>query len=304
MSIACRCMAHSTSSGRMVGPGTAMISRPDRTDIAVILPIPPCARGLRGARRAPCPFRGFGPKIKPCATAARMRADRECGIAALRTFLKLTLRSPVDLQLCPPMLVMVSARWRSGYAGTVQGPTAWFKSKPGLRYFRACRPRYRQVGCVSVGLLSVAFLSIALLLIALLLIARLLIVRISIRNQKAGHLDVEASPDPVRLQIDHPGHGDGPLMGAQPHLMGHEFFLVTMLALAEIEHLVAVIAALRQQVIEQLIPRRQRPIAEVVGRHHVVEAAAADKAEMCRGDLLAAYQGGEVADPSEPVWRR
>ena len=29
---------------------------------------------------------------------------------------------------------MVSARWRSGYAGTVQSPQAWFKSKPGLQY--------------------------------------------------------------------------------------------------------------------------------------------------------------------------
>jgi hypothetical protein len=32
------------------------------------------------------------------------------------------------------MLEMVSARWRSGYAGTVQGPKAWFKSKPGLQF--------------------------------------------------------------------------------------------------------------------------------------------------------------------------
>ena len=46
-----------------------------------------------------------------------------------------------------------SARWRSGDAGTVHGPLAWFKSKSGLQLFRHLRHRsqHRQAAGVAAA---------------------------------------------------------------------------------------------------------------------------------------------------------
>jgi hypothetical protein len=75
MSMAARCIARSTSSGIVVGPGTAMISRPARTTIALVPSLSPGARagtlvqcallGNGGAAASPKAFGAFDRKIKP-----------------------------------------------------------------------------------------------------------------------------------------------------------------------------------------------------------------------------------------------
>jgi hypothetical protein len=113
-----------------------------------------------GAVAGTLPFGAFNPEIKPRALPASANQTdtvRVCHGGAIPAkhpvirfisqaiFRHFCTRPPPvaaaanvkmgqRLQSMDGMVVMVPARWRSGYARTVQGPQAWFKSKPGLQF--------------------------------------------------------------------------------------------------------------------------------------------------------------------------